>query len=273
MHYIIQENIFRESHYNLLSATFDKFGLPYTTVRLFPFLDKITNIQDIPEQFNDIDDLPDFDIEDKNVFVFGAVKFAHISSKRNWKPGSMMNSNHDFLVYRNFYNDNLLNYDSEIVKYTDHFKWLPKEKKFIRPCADTKAFTGAVFDEHEWRLAVESIIHNGQDRVFKGQPEIQISTVKKIQKEIRFWVVGGKVITGSQYRLGNTTIYDSLYDDDAKIFAQKMVDLFQLNDAFVIDVCLVDGKWKIVECNCINCAGFYLCDIQKLINEIENYFN
>ena len=52
-----------------------------------------------------------------------------------------------------------------------------------------------------------------------------------------------------------------------------MVDIYQPAEAFVIDVCLVEDDWKIVEINCINAAGFYLCDIQKLITELEYYFN
>ena len=52
-----------------------------------------------------------------------------------------------------------------------------------------------------------------------------------------------------------------------------MVDLFQLNGAFVIDICDTDKGWKIVECNCINCAGFYDVDIQKMLMAIEDHFN
>jgi hypothetical protein len=52
-----------------------------------------------------------------------------------------------------------------------------------------------------------------------------------------------------------------------------MVDIYQLADAFVIDVCLTDNGWELVECNCINCAGFYLCNMQKMVMELEYYFN
>ena len=52
-----------------------------------------------------------------------------------------------------------------------------------------------------------------------------------------------------------------------------MVNLYQLAEAFVIDVCLTENGWKIVECNCINCAGFYDGNMQKLIMELEYYFD
>jgi hypothetical protein len=51
-----------------------------------------------------------------------------------------------------------------------------------------------------------------------------------------------------------------------------MVDRFQVADAFVIDVCLTDNGWKVIECNCINSAGFYDADIQKIIISLENFY-
>ena len=52
-----------------------------------------------------------------------------------------------------------------------------------------------------------------------------------------------------------------------------MVDIYQLADAFVIDVCRTKDGLKIVECNCINCSGFYNIDEQKLIVSLEENFS
>jgi len=272
MHYIIQENVFKEQNYDLLLKTIDKLKLDYTIVRIFPFVDKIVDVKTIPEHNYNVDDLIDFEPPTKNVFVFGAIKLARVASSKGWNPGSMMNDNHDFMVYREHYKNNLLNYDSEILKISENIKW-NNDVKFIRPTKDTKSFTGNTFTQKEWKEAIEHYLHNYRSESFNENTEIQVSTPKKIQKEIRFWVVNGKVITGSQYRLGNSTIYDSLYDDEAFEFAQKMVDKYKLADAFVIDVCLHNDEWKIVECGCINCAGFYKSDIQKMIMEVDNFFN
>jgi hypothetical protein len=48
--------------------------------------------------------------------------------------------------------------------------------------------------------------------------------------------------------------------------------VYQLADAFVIDVCLYNGEWKIVEFVCINCTGFYKSDIQKMIMSVDSFF-
>jgi hypothetical protein len=100
-----------------------------------------------------------------------------------------------------------------------------------------------------------------------------VAPVKTIQQEVRCWVVGGKVITASLYKIGNRVVYQN-YDDESFFvdFAQRMVDKYQPAEAFVIDVCLADDQLKIVEINCINAAGFYKSHMENLITAIENHF-
>jgi hypothetical protein len=95
---------------------------------------------------------------------------------------------------------------------------------------------------------------------------------KKITQEIRFWVVGGKIVTQSTYRRGSFLAYDNVVDQDAIDFAQKMVDMFQLAPAFVIDLALTPNGWKIIECGSVSCAGFYDADMQKILMALENVY-
>lgn len=272
MYYVVQENVFRESHYDAIIETLKKFGLDYTVVRIFPFIDKITAIEDIPDGPYNVDDLPDFTTSRKDVFVFGAVKLARIAKQNDWYPGSLLNDNHDFVAYRQHYRENLLNWDSKIATVDYFTGWEGPESKFIRPTKDSKSFTGAVFTPQEWRDARKRNL-DYENNQFNGQTLIQVSIPKEIYKEIRFWVVDARIVTGSQYRAGNITTYDSFIEPEAVEFAQQMVDIFQLAKAFVIDVCLTDSGWKIVECGCINCAGFYHSDVQKTIYALEDAFN
>jgi hypothetical protein len=273
MHYIIQENIFKESHYNILIDTMEKLKLSYQVVRVFPFVDKVVDLNDIPEDndFN-LDELPEVKANTtEKIFTFGAVKMARLCAQKNWQPGSLLDANHDFEVYSKFYKENLLNYDSIITSAGSHIDF-NDEKKFIRPTKDTKSFTGKVFKQEDW----EQLIHvnfKNRDSLLNKTTTIQVSSVKEIYKEIRFWVIGGKVITGSQYAIGGKVEYNEWFEPEALEYAQKMVDIYQMADAFVIDVCLTDSGWRIVECNCINCAGFYLCNMQKMVMELEYYFN
>jgi hypothetical protein len=62
-------------------------------------------------------------------------------------------------------------------------------------------------------------------------------------------------------------------DDEATEFCKKMIKVFQLAGAFVMDICLTDDEWKIIECGCIGSCGFYKSNIPKLLMSLEDYYN
>lgn len=253
MYYIVQENTFREENYNNLILALNRLELSYEIIKVYPFVDLI-----------------EFETNRKDIFLFGSLKLASLSKLYNWKPGSMMNDNHDFLKYREYYQENLLNYDSKIIKFGDEF--FQKERFFARPTKDTKVFTGKVFDMKEWNTFKINSLTNGHSTILNRNSEIQISTIKKIQQEIRFWIIKGEIITASQYMLGNRYCLNDVIDQAAYEFCKEMIKLFQLNDAFVMDIGLTNGQYKIIECGCINCAGFYKANLQKLLMGLEFAF-
>lgn len=254
MFYVIQNNVFREEGYDALTETLERLGLDWEVVKVLPFT----------EYFQVQTDRQD-------VFVFGSLKMVRLAKKFGWEPGVLMSETHDFQAYRHHYGRNLLNHDSYICHYGEDFPWT-HEQHFIRPCADTKEFSGRVFEMHEWDEFCVQKAQDGHVPPLELSTLIQVASVKRIQKEFRFWVVNGRVVTGSQYKLGRRTVYSPVVDPGAQKFCQSMLDLFQLARAFVMDVCLVDDEWKIVECGCINCAGFYQADMQRLVMALEEEF-
>jgi hypothetical protein len=259
MYYVVQENVFREENYNNLILALKRLGLEYEVVKILPFLEEIP-LEYCEGRF----------VSMTNIFPFGSLKLARISRKFNWNPGSQMNDNHDYLVYKEYYKENLLNYDSKIYKFGDEF--FSKERFFCRPTKDTKVFTGQVFDMEEWREFREYNLTNGHSTILDVDTEIQVSSVKKIQQEIRFWIVKSKIITCSQYKLGDNVILNDNVDQAAYDYCNQMIKIFELNAAFVMDICLINNEYKIVECGCINCAGFYKADLQKLLIGLEEAF-
>ena len=255
MYYIVQENVFKEENYDNLILALDRFQLPYEIVDLLPFVDDFH-----------------FETDRKDVFPFGAVKMSRLSRKYGWYPGSQLNENHDYLVYSKYYKENLLNYDSDIINFgdTDFFH---KQLFFARPVLDSKIFTGRIFDMGQWEEFRDNQLTNGHSTLLNENTKIQISSVKKLQNEIRFWIVKGKIVTASQYRLGNRYCLDELVEQSAYDFVNKMVKIFELNETFVMDVCLVNNEYKIVECGCTNSAGLYKSDVQKLIMSLEDAFS
>jgi len=261
MYYIVQENVFRESNYDNLIHSLDRLELDYEIVKVLPFI----------EDF-------EFKTDRKDIFPFGSLKMARLSQKYGWYPGSQMNDNHDYMVYKDYYKDNLLNYDSKIIKISDE-SFFSENLFFARPTKDTKVFTGQVFDMYTWRESVKNGLHNANEARKQGFPsvldedtEVQICSIKEIRQEIRFWIVKGKIVTASQYKLGTRVLTSDIIDQDAYDFCKKMIDIFQLNEAFVMDLALTKEGYKIIECGCINCAGFYAADMQKLLISLEENF-
>ncbi len=197
---------------------------------------------------------------------------ANIAKDYKWSPGSFLNDNHDYRIYSQYYKENMLNWDSKILQFGDKFE-APGYLFFARPCEDTKTFTGQVFTKESWDEFVQYHLTNGHTTTLCATTSIQVCSLKDIQREIRCWVVKGKVVTASQYRINEKTIYSECTEPFILDYAQSMVDLYCPADAFIIDIAMVDDKLKIVEINCINCAGFYDCNLQKLVEKLEDNFN
>jgi hypothetical protein len=99
-----------------------------------------------------------------------------------------------------------------------------------------------------------------------------VCAVKEIWSETRTWIVDGRVVTASGYKVGTIKRYTSpdQVDDRITTFAQTCADRWRPNAAFVLDVADTPAGLKIVEINNLNAAGFYRADMQKLIVALAN---
>ena len=125
MFYVIQENCFNEIGHDRLIESLNRLEIDYEIVKVLPFVEEL-----------------EFNTDRKDVFVFGGLKLSRLAQNYDWTPGSMLNKNHDFMVYRNYYCENLLNYDSKIIQFQEDIPFTNAEY-FIRPCGDTKAFNAS----------------------------------------------------------------------------------------------------------------------------------
>ena len=258
MIYLIQNNTFQERHFDMLIQNLERLGLEYEICKYIPFLHEV-----------------EFKTERKDVWCFGAYSMMETNKKYDWYPGCMINKNHDFEVYGKEYGDYMLNSDAQIMEFTDPIpdgdQW---NEFFARPTMDAKIFSGTIFSRDNWNKYVAEASANDAVEHITSVTKIMISSLKNIQQEIRCWVVAGKVVTISQYKLGCVVSYKNLdHDQEAWDFAQKMVDMYQPARAFVIDICRTSEGFKIVEINCINGCGFYDMNSQKLLMALEEEFN
>lgn len=257
MYYLIQKDTWGSRSFDIIIENLERYGLEYEVCRLEPMENTLY-----------------FETERKDVWCLGSIKLAHIAKKYGFTPGSMFNENHDFEVYSKHYGTHLLNYDSLVMNFEDP---LPEDSKwtmfFARPAGDTKAFSGQVFMRHSLDSYVADILGQDLTRLNK-ETRVVLSPLKTIHQEIRCWVIKGKVITTSQYRIGNRTVYQNTdHELDILEFAQSMVDLYSPAEAFVLDICRTDLGFRIVEVNCINCSGLYDGNFYKILNSLEENFN
>jgi len=265
MIHLIQKGVFAERHYEMLVDTLDRLDIPWYNVI----------IKDGRLMFDTMNGPMEMDrgsFETSNVFCWGSIKLAHLASENEWRPGSFMNENHDQQVYAKVYGDEMLNSDGLMIRFSEAFD-APSPIFFARPCKDTKAFTGQCFMKESWDEFVKASLDNGHRQTLNENTMVQIASRKDIQREFRAWVVNGKVITASQYKIGNRVVHERCTEPQVMDYAQRMADLYCPAKAFVMDVCMIESGMKIVEVNCINCSGFYDTDIQKLVASLEDAFN
>lgn len=258
MFYLVQENTFKEKNYDRLIHNLERLGLEYEVCSFRPFIDETT-----------------FKTTRKDIWCFGGYSMTTTSKKYGFEPGCMINDNHDFTVYGKHYGTNMLNHDSIILDFGDP---IPEGEQwdlfFSRPTKDVKTFVATVYTREDWTDYIQKSFANETIDIIREQTKVVISSPKNIQQEIRCWVVGGKVVTISQYKLGSRVTYQNLdHDEEAWNFAQEMVNIYQPAEAFVIDICRTENGMKIVEVNCINAAGFYDMNFQKLLAALEEHFN
>jgi hypothetical protein len=152
---------------------------------------------------------------------------------------------------------------------------------FIRPVADSKAFTGFVIDWpyfENWRNGEIRHAQKWPDDLLTGRilsldTEVMVCPNRKIYAEYRTWIVKGKVVAWSQYRVGTQTKrYRADVDQRILDFAAAKAQEYSPAPAFVLDVFEAEGGLFIGEINNLNAAGFYKANMGKLLMALEEAF-
>lgn len=259
MYYIVQENLFKEKHYHTLIELLKRYKLDYETIPFRPFTNTL-----------------DFKTDRKDVFCFGSVNMSKVALQYGWNPGSFHNSNHDIEIYGSYYGHNMLNHDGYIIKFGDPLPEKIPRLFFSRPAEDTKSYSGGIFTREHWEEFTKPVVLEDSNVIqnLSADTKIFVAPLKNIQQEIRVWIVDGEPITISQYKIGSRVNYLNMdHNEEAYYFAKQMAKLFCPARAFVLDICLSEDEYKVVEINCINCAGFYDLDMSKLLQSLEKSFN
>jgi len=258
MYYVIQENLFREHHFTTLTSFLTRHGFEYEIVKYRPFEDPVVKT------------------DRKDVWIFGSFNMGFKLKDRAWSPGLIYDADKfNFDRYLDNYGEHLLNSDGKTARIDYIYGWNdPHQEYFIRPTHDTKTFESNVYNRRQWYEYMEEVYKNGTIGDIRNQTRMFWCAPKGgIQQEIRCWVVDGKMVTCSQYRIGRrVNMLNMDHASDIPIFVRDMCKIYQPARAFCMDICLYNDEYKIVELGCIHHCGFYDANMGKLIESLENTF-
>lgn len=249
MFWVVQDDLFQENGRQALIDTLDRFDIPYQVVQIVPFEHRL-----IPEVTHT-----------GPIITNGSVLLSKIALKRGWHPGGFLNANFDYQVWYPHFKDYLLNRDAIFI--TVEAAYPLGDDTFVRPVADDKSFNGQVMTREElieWKAKVMQ----GNEAI-KPDTLIILAHPKKVGQEYRHFIIDGKVITSSRYKLNGRLNQSEECDEYIVQFANRMASLYQPARAFVLDTYITGDEVGIVELGCLCNAGFYKADVQKLVMTLD----
>jgi hypothetical protein len=254
--WVIQNNLRKSNDVSKLIEFLEFFKVRWEHIPIIPF-----------------DESPIEGVSEEGITIFygstGMTRRVHEAGK--WKPGVFFHPERfSFEGIRKGFGEHLLNADSEVMTVGELLsRDYPKDELFFsRPAEDSKLYTGNLFYFSEMKEEWTQRVDEPQDR-FNLETLVQIAKPKKIVKEVRHFVVNGKVSTSSHYGYGKMKYEVEQPDLD---FAQEMAKLYNPAEVFTLDTCLLeDGRRKVVETNCFNSSGLYWTDVYKLVQDINHF--
>jgi len=257
MFWIIDSALKHERAFPDLMNALQRLDVPHVVVKAIPFGGGI---------------IPDISRENP-VMVMGTYSMEKLCKEKNWFPGMFTNDNFTYEEWSEKYKGFILNEDATVIEMgkINTLSYEDDKEFFTRPCEDGKEYAGEIATWKSFREWANRVLDMKEDfyKTITSNTKILLASVKKIYSEYRFFVVDGKVVTGSQYKIGSRVQYTEFIDKPIINFAQHMANIWSPALAFVIDIADTPDGYKVIEINCMNSAGFYACDMLKLVHAIE----
>lgn len=211
----------------------------------------------------------------KNYIPYGSTLLTTIGLERRW---SGLYFNDKVFTYENAARNrkDMLNAEhiltaKDAIKLIETFE--DDEDIFIRPSQDLKHFSGQVINTKECIAWFKDAMACDMSGTYKIDEDLMVvlAEPKTIQAEWRWFIVGGKVISGSMYRAHGQMNKEKVIEETVIREAQTFADGWLPHENCVMDLALVDGKMKVIEFNCINSSGFYDHDIPAVFDALYRY--
>lgn len=262
--WLLDEYMIKTSYHDDIRLILSKMGLEYHVEKYIPHSEKSEtipytkadcvvlygSINFVRQQIKNNIFTPGAYLEEKSMKCLGYMPFID-------EPDLLANSNHVFTTF------------TDLIRRKNFFYDIFNTNMiFIRPNCGLKTFTGLPLHLDDFDREINSL---RKLTAVMDDTLILVSSGKRILQEYRFFIVNREVVTGSQYKYKDKLSVKAGYSMEAYEVALKMAaNKWQPDIAYACDVGIVNGVPKIIELNSFSCAGFYGCDIEKLIQAIDH---
>ncbi|MFM9940196.1 MAG: ATP-grasp domain-containing protein [Hyphomicrobiaceae bacterium] len=154
-----------------------------------------------------------------------------------------------------------INHDAVFSRLGEQREIRLETAKFVKPCRDLKAFAGLVVPAGQ--TLGEALAGVQQDGSLTDDEPILLAPLREIEAEFRVWVIGDKIVETSQYKLSGHVSSRRLSWDESRALVHVAEEVHQLAApvrAYVVDLAYTTEGIRVIEMNCINCAGRYAAD-------------
>ncbi|WAX21556.1 hypothetical protein [Stenotrophomonas phage RAS14] len=260
--WVIQTNLLQDSTVLGVWNSAKELGCDTHEAIIIPFQEEMGNEEELMA-------IP---VDDVTVIPYGSCKLARISNARGWKGNCYVDETFRTDVWLRE-RDDMLNKDAVMMMVKDteqYLKDVPDDEEFfIRPVKDLKSFSGSVAEAHDIRNWMNST--KSGNFSFTEDTEIIIAPIQKLYSESRFFIVGGKVVDGSYYRMGGSLQVSAIKQPEMYELAQTFADKWLPHECCVMDLAETDDGYRVIEFNTINSSGFYEHDIRKIVTAMTEW--
>lgn len=257
--WVVQRNLTSQSDFEQLKESCHKIGVTFIELDVIPFTAK----------------LPEFD-RSRSSIIYGSTTFNGLAFEdANLRKGLFFDGvTFSIENYIEKWGRHMLNYHASVITFKeliDGNNYSSDKLLFIRPNDDSKSFAGEVkrYDEiGDWYEKLKVV----ENTNLSLESKIVVSEPYNIHYEWRLWVVNKKVVAASKYREYFKLRKEEGCPAEVVSFAEERCQQYTPHDVFVMDICLCGDEYFIVECGCMNGAGFYKANIENIVANVTEYF-
>lgn len=256
--WVIQKNLTNQDDLQALVRSCEEIGVDFVEVEIMPFIDQLPAIN-----------------QSKHTIFYGSTTLGElVKNNESLKAGFFFNeAAFSIENYITKWGEHMLNFGASIttVRQLVNEDYESDKLLFVRPDNDSKSFSGEVIKFFEVKAWYNKLIFS-DSLVLTIDTKIIVSEPYHLKYEWRLWIVNKKVIASSKYREEFRLKKERGCPGSVVKFAEDRCLEYTPHDIFVMDVCQTGDEFYIIECGCMNSAGFYASDIGAIVKSVTEYF-